>query len=155
MEFSHKEGQSLALTVSYLIDESLPLVSNLANLSRALFDGFKKVSWAGFYLANEEGNTLYLGPYQGPLACTVIPFSKGVCGYSATNKRSVLVDNVHTFEGHIACSSSTNSELVAPILKNNKVLGVIDLDSNELSNFTKEDAKILEEIASIIAKLFP
>lgn len=149
-----KDGMSVAQVAELLIDTSLPQVSNLANLSRALFDGFRNVSWAGFYLANDEGDTLYLGPYQGPLACTVIPFSKGVCGYCATTKKTVLVEDVHSFPGHIACSSLTNSELVAPIIKNGRVVAVIDLDSNERSNFTEDDARCLEEVAQIISTIF-
>ena len=78
IESISRESQSLSTVINFLIDENLPLVSNLANLSRVLFDWFKGVSWAGFYLANEENTCLYLGPYQGPLACTTIPFSKGV-----------------------------------------------------------------------------
>ena len=149
-----KQNQSLLEIVSCLIDKELPLVSNLANLSRALFDGFKGVSWAGFYLANSEGDTLYLGPYQGPLACTVIPFSKGVCGHCATSKKTVLVEDVHSFNGHIACSLLTNSEIVTPIIKDDRVVAVIDLDSNNFANFTPEDASLLEEVASVISKLF-
>lgn len=149
-----KDGLSVAKIASLLIDESLPIMSNLANLSRVLFDGFNNVSWAGFYLTNEDGDTLYLGPYQGPLACTVIPFSKGVCGHCATTKMTVLVEDVHSFPGHIACSSLTNSELVTPILKNGKVVAVIDLDSNLPSNFTEDDATALEEVAAIIARIF-
>jgi GAF domain-containing protein len=144
----------LLATVNALIDEDLPLVSNLANLSRALFDGFDSVSWAGFYLTSNSGDKLYLGPYQGPLACTTIPFNKGVCGYSATNKQTVLVKDVNNFEGHIACSSLTKSELVTPIIKDGEVVGVIDLDSNLLANFTDKDASLLQEVAKIIAKLF-
>ena len=154
IESMSRESQSLSTVINFLIDENLPLVSNLANLSRVLFDWFKGVSWAGFYLANEENTCLYLGPYQGPLACTTIPFSKGVCGFSARNKKTVLVDDVHTFKGHIACSSMTNSELVVPIFKGDRVVAVIDLDSNNFSNFTKEDAVVLEDVAFIISKLF-
>ena len=154
MKNIEKNGMSVAQIADALIDESLPIMSNLANLSRVLFDGFNNVSWAGFYLANDECDTLYLGPYQGPLACTTIPFSKGVCGHCATTKRTVLVEDVHSFPGHIACSSLTNSELVAPVLKNGKVVAVIDLDSNLPNNFTEDDARALEEVAAIIARIF-
>lgn len=149
-----KDGMSMVQIASVLIDDTLPLVSNLSNLSRSIFDGFKNVSWAGFYLANEAGDTLYLGPYQGPLACAVIPFSKGVCGHCASTKTTVLVEDVHLFPGHIACSSLTNSELVAPVLKNGRVVAVIDLDSNLPNNFTEDDAKTLEDVAAIIARIF-
>ena len=156
MEFENIKNGDLPISrvAELLIDESLPQVSNLANLSRALFDGFVGVSWAGFYLADEEGTTLYLGPYQGPLACTTIPFSKGVCGHCATTGKTVLAEDVHSFPGHIACSSLTNSELVVPVLKSGKTVAVIDLDSNNLSNFTDDDARALEEVASIISGLF-
>ena len=153
-DFLTKECKSLSTVINCVIDKNIPLVSNLANLSRVLFDWFENISWAGFYLANEEESLLYLGPYQGPLACTVIPFSKGVCGFSAREKKTVLVKNVHTFQGHIACSSRTNSELVTPIFKGNKIVGVIDLDSERLANFSEEDAKILEDAAIEISKLF-
>ena len=140
--------------INSVIDKDLPLISNLANISRVLYEGFENVSWAGFYLTLRDEQLLYLGPYQGPLACTMIPFTKGVCGEAASSKKTILVDDVHKFKGHIACSSLTNSELVSPIIKDNKVLGVIDLDSNNLGNFTNDDAKLLEEIAIIISNLF-
>lgn len=140
--------------VKSLIDTTLPLTSNLANISRLLKDGFKGVSWAGFYLSNQARDMLYLSCYQGPLACGKIPFNKGVCGKAAFTKKSILVDNVHEFPGHIACSSLTNSEVVVPIIKDNNVLGVIDLDSNEFNNFSLEDVEILESVAKEIAKLF-
>ena len=135
-----------------IIDKDVPLISNLANLSYVLKFYFKNTDWAGFYLM--KNNVLYLGPFQGDLACTVISLNAGVCGKSAYLKQSILVPNVHEFEGHIACSSSTNSELVVPIIKDEKVLGVIDLDSNLINNYTDEDVKILESIANLLADLF-
>ena len=135
-----------------IIDKDVPLISNLANLSYVLKFYFKNTDWAGFYLM--KNNVLYLGPFQGDLACTVISLNTGVCGKSAYLKQSILVPNVHEFEGHIACSSSTNSELVVPIIKDENVLGVIDLDSNLINNYTNEDVKILESIAKVIADLF-
>lgn len=135
-----------------IIDKDVPLISNLANLSYVLKFYFKNTDWAGFYLM--KNNVLYLGPFQGDLACTVISLNTGVCGKSAYLKQSILVPNVHEFEGHIACSSSTNSEVVVPIIKDENVLGVIDLDSNLINNYTNEDVKILESIANVIADLF-
>ena len=136
-----------------LVDDSLPLISNLSNLSRLIKESFSNVSWAGFYLTDESKNMLVLGPYQGPLACTRIPFNRGVCGVSAATKETLVVPNVHEFAGHIACSSLSNSEIVTPIIKNDEVIGVIDLDSNLLNNFIEEDKFILEEVANIIASL--
>jgi putative methionine-R-sulfoxide reductase with GAF domain len=145
---------NLVETARSLIDDTLPLISNLSNLSRLIYDAIPNVSWAGFYLANEEQNLLYLGPYQGPVACTRIPFEKGVCGTSAREKRAVLVENVHLFPGHIACSGDTNSEVVVPILLDGLVMGVIDLDSTKLNNFNEDDVQTLQTLARMIASLF-
>ena len=103
---------------------------------------------------DQEKKLLFLGHYQGPLACTTIELDKGVCGKSAHLKKTIVVDDVHKFDGHIACSSLTNSEIVIPILKDNCICGVIDLDSNDLSNFDESDQKGLEDIAKIISDLF-
>ena len=119
-----------------------------------LMDSFENTLWCGFYLSNELNNTLYLGPYQGPLACTIIPFGKGVCGAAALNKKTCLVPDVHKFPGHIACSSLSNSEIVVPIIKNDKVVAVIDMDSELFDNYTEEDQKLLEDAAILIGELF-
>ena len=147
-------NNSLVENVKALIDKDLPLVSNLSNLSRLIYDSISNVSWCGFYLSFEDKDELYLWPYQGPLACTLIPFGKGVCGTCALEMKTQLVPNVHECENHIACSSKTNSEIVVPIIKNNRVLGVIDLDSEEFSNFSLEDQIVLEKVSEIIKDLF-
>lgn len=144
----------LISNVKSLIDKNIPLVSNLSNLSRVIYESFENTSWCGFYITDSTKNVLYLGPYQGPLACTIIPIGKGVCGVSAESKETQLVDNVHEYPGHIACSSSTNSEIVVPVIKNNRVVAVIDLDSDLFANYTLQDQKLLEEVASIISELF-
>ena len=146
-------NDSLTQNAEALIDKEIPLVSNLSNLSRLLYEGLNNVLWAGFYLSNDKFDTLYLGPYQGPIACTTIPFNKGVCGISAYKKETIIVDNVHTFPGHIACSSLSNSEIVVPIIKNNIVYGVIDIDSTVFNNFNKNDKIALEYIANLIAEI--
>ena len=137
--------------IKEIIDSSLPLISNLSNVT-AILNQLDDINWCGFYLAENE--TLYLGPFQGEVACTVIPFSKGVCGYAASNKKTVIVDDVNQFEGHIACSSRSKSEIVVPIILNNVVKAVIDIDSPLYNRFKKEDAKLLEEVAEIIKELF-
>ncbi len=154
LQMTDRSPEELIRAAKMMIDETLPLVSNLANLARVLYDGFSNVFWAGFYLSDETKSVLYLGPYQGALACTRIAFGKGVCGSAAAKKEAILVPDVHEFPGHIACSSESNSELVVPILKNGETVAVIDLDSKEFSNFTQEDAELLTEIASIIAEIF-
>lgn len=145
---------SLRSSVIAIIDKDLPLVSNLSNLSSLFYSYFKNTSWAGFYLSFEDKDVLYLGPFQGSLACTLISFNKGVCGSAAFRKESILVEDVNKFEGHIACSSTSRSEMVIPLIKNNKVLGVIDLDSDLYNNFTSNDVKELEDIVDLIVDLF-
>ena len=145
-----KEYQDLFDKVKGVVDPTLPLVSNLANISSILYE-LEDVNWAGFYLSNKE--YLYLGPFQGEIACTKIPFSKGVCGHAYSTKSTVIVDNVNEFKGHIACSSKSKSEIVTPIFKNNEVIGVIDIDSPIYSRFTKEEQELLEKISQIIGKI--
>ena len=137
-----------------MIDPYIPLISNLSNLATLLFDEFKGTSWFGFYLVFKEKDVLYLGPYKGPLACTRIKFGKGVCGDSALSKESIIVPDVSLYKTYIACSSLAKSEIVVPILKNNETVGVIDLDSDELDNYTKDDEETLIEIANLLSELF-
>ena len=134
-----------------IIDPKLPQVTNLSNVT-AILNQLENINWCGFYLA--DGETLYLGPFQGEPACTIIPFSKGVCGYSASIKKTVIVPDVNQFPGHIACSSASKSEIVVPIIKDGLVRAVIDIDSPILDRFTFEDANLLEEAAKILEVLF-
>ena len=145
-----KEYQDLLDKVKGVVDPTLPLVSNLANISSILYE-LEDVNWSGFYLSNKE--YLYLGPFQGEVACTKIPFSKGVCGHAYSTKTTVIVDNVNEFKGHIACSSKSKSEIVTPIFKDNEVIGVIDIDSPIYSRFAKEEQEFLEEISKIIERI--
>lgn len=154
MEIKNIDKKKLLSNIEAIIDFEIPIMSNLANLSRLFMESFENTLWSGFYLSDAKSKFLYLGPYQGPLACTIIPFGKGVCGSAALNKVTNLVPNVHKFPGHIACSSLSNSEIVVPIIKNDKVVGVIDLDSTLFNNYDEEDQKLLESAANIISKLF-
>lgn len=126
------------------------LIANLANIA-AIFKYNFHFHWIGFYLKENEG--LVLGPFQGPMACTRIAKGKGVCGSAVENRASILVPDVDKFEGHIACSSLTKSELVVPVLKNNEVIMVIDIDSEHLDHFDTIDQKYMEELAEIISSL--
>ena len=137
--------------VKSLTNKELPLVSNLSNAS-AVLNQLENINWCGFYLAKDE--TLYLGPFQGEPACTVIPFGKGVCGTAAKEKRSIIVKDVNEFVGHIACSAASKSEIVVPIIKDNEVKAVIDIDSPNFSRFGDEERLLLEEIAGILRKFF-
>ena len=134
-----------------IIDKDLPLVSNLSNAS-AVLNLYPDLNWCGFYLV--KGDTLYLGPFQGEVACTIIPFGRGVCGESAKEKKTMIVPNVLEYKNHIACSSRSRSEIVVPIIKNGEVVGVIDLDSPLLNRFTDKEKKELEEISKILSELF-
>ncbi|WP_099467378.1 GAF domain-containing protein [Konateibacter massiliensis] len=131
-----------------LIDPELPLVSNLSNTAAFLWEALDEINWAGFYLLKEE--TLYLGPFQGKVACTRIQIGKGVCGTAAQEAKTQLVEDVHQFPGHIACDSASNSEIVVPIIIDKKVVGVLDIDSPKFARFKEEDRLILEELVHIL-----
>ena len=109
----------------------------LANASALINENMEDLNWAGFYLMNN--GSLLLGPFQGKVACIRIPLGRGVCGTAAQNDEILKVDNVHEFSGHIACDCASNSEIVVPIHKYGKVIGVLDIDSPKLSRFTEED----------------
>lgn len=127
-------------------------VTNMANLSALLMQTSSKVNWAGFYLYRPAKNDLILGPYQGKLACNLIPNAKGVCGTACQTKQTQLVKNVAKFPGHIACDGASQSEIVVPLLNGSHIKGVFDLDSNRLKAFNYEDQKVLEKIAKILVK---
>ena len=137
--------------VKQIVDKELPLISNLSNVS-AVLNTLPNINWCGFYLLS--GDRLFLGPFQGEVACTIIPLDKGVCGYAAKNQKTVIVDNVNEFPGHIACSSLSKSEIVVPIIKDNEVKAVIDIDAPIFNRFSQEDASLLEEIADVLKELF-
>lgn len=134
-----------------IIDPKLPLMSNLANAS-AILNQLDNINWCGFYILKD--NFLYLGPFQGEVACNIIPLNKGVCGYATSNKKTVIVDNVNEFPGHIACSTASKSEIVVPIIVNGKVKAVIDIDAPIFKRFNQEDASLLEECAIVLEVLF-
>ncbi|ORY73686.1 GAF domain-like protein [Protomyces lactucae-debilis] len=135
-------------------------VANLANAASLLWHGFhslpspsNKVNWAGFYVLDPNtSNQLILGPFQGKVACQTIRFGKGVCGQTALQAETGLVKDVHTHPDHIACDSQTKSEIVVPIIADGKVVGVIDIDCEELEGFDEEDRKYLEQYAALLAK---
>lgn len=125
-------------------------VSKLANASALLYETMENVSWVGFYILKE--NELVLGPFQGKIACSIIPLNKGVCGTSAGKNETILVKNVHEFPGHIACDSGSNSEIVIPINVNNKLYGVLDIDSYELARFNEVDQIGLESFVKTLER---
>ena len=137
--------------IKSIINKDLPLVSNLSNVS-AILNKLEDNNWVGFYLVKDD--SLYLGPFQGDVACTIILKGKGVCGTSFEKKETIIVPDVNKFSGHIACSSLSKSEIVTPIIKDNQVKAVIDIDSPIYDRFTVEDKELLEAIADLLKDLF-
>ena len=135
---------------SLLADER-DFIANAAQFSAFLYSQIEDLNWAGFYLnRNEE---LVLGPFQGQIACVRIPFGRGVCGAAAASRQTQRVEDVHAFAGHIACDSASNSELVVPLIKDDRLIGVLDLDSPSLSRFTEQDQQGIEALAAIFLRL--
>lgn len=133
--------------VRALVESETNLIANLANIAAAIKQTFG-FFWVGFYMI--EGDELVLGPFQGPIACTRIRRGRGVCGTSWEKATTLIVPDVEQFPGHIACSSESKSEIVIPIVKQGKVVGVLDVDSDELNSFDEIDAHYLEEICTYI-----
>ena len=124
-------------------------VANMANVAALLWEFLPDVNWTGFYRVVD--GALVLGPFQGKAACIRIPFGKGVCGTAAATGTTQLIDDVHAFPGHIACDANSASELVVPVMRDGKVIAVIDLDSPSLNRFDAEDAKGVDLLATILA----
>ena len=133
--------------IQSLLAGETDLYANLGNITAAIHDIFG-FFWVGFYLV--KGDELVLGPFQGPVACTRIPFHKGVCGYAYTERKTVVVPNVDEFPGHIACASASKSEIVIPVFHGDQVILVLDVDSDSLHDFSEEDQIGLEKIMGII-----
>ncbi len=134
--------------IQSLLNKNDNILSNLSNFTAALKQTFDKISWVGFYLY--DGKELYLGPFQGKVACTKIQIGKGVCGTSAEKRETMIVPDVDKFTGHIACDVESKSEIVVPIIKDDKLYGVLDLDSSSLNSFNETDRIYLEELVNIL-----
>jgi GAF domain-containing protein len=135
--------------LSSLIEGVPHKIANLANASALIYSELDGLNWAGFYLV--EGDRLVLGPFQGKPACIEIPLGRGVCGTAAAQRQTLVVPNVHLFDGHIACDSASNSEIVVPLLNGDEVVGVLDIDSPLFDRFSDEDRAGLEEFAKILS----
>ena len=135
---------------SLLADER-DFIANAAQFSAFLYHQLDDLNWAGFYLnRNEE---LVLGPFQGQIACVRIPFGRGVCGAAAASRQTQRIEDVHAFPGHIACDSASNSELVVPLIKDGRLIGVLDLDSPSVGRFSEQDQQGIEALAAIFLRL--
>lgn len=125
-------------------------IANLSNASSLLNHFLSNVNWVGFYLWKD--NELVLGPFQGMPACVRIKYGNGVCGTAAKEERTLRVEDVHSFPGHIACDAASNSEIVVPLLKNGNLIGVLDIDSPSKNRFSEEDQEGLEQFAAVLLK---
>lgn len=142
-----EQYKSLVPQIKALLTGEEDLIANLANISAALKEQFN-FFWVGFYLVKE--NELVLGPFQGPVACTRIAYNRGVCGTAWAQEETLIVPDVDEFPGHIACSSLSKSEIVLPLYIDNKIAGVLDVDSELLDNFSEIDKKYLEDILNLL-----
>jgi L-methionine (R)-S-oxide reductase len=137
----------LASQIRSLLEGERDFIANAANFAALLYHSLPDLNWAGFYLLKQ--GELVLGPFQGKPACVRIAVGKGVCGTAAEQRQIILVDNVHEFPGHIACDSESNSEIVVPLIKDQQLIGVLDLDSPLLGRFDDEDANGLNQLVSL------
>ncbi|MDU4697140.1 MULTISPECIES: GAF domain-containing protein [Paenibacillus] len=148
---SREERQNAVLSqLQALIYEESNQVANLANAAALLNFFLDDINWVGFYLF--DGQELVLGPFQGLPACIRIPLGKGVCGTSAERRETLRIEDVHAFPGHIACDAASNSEIVVPIVKDDRLIGVLDIDSPLKGRFDAEDQVFLEQFVATLTK---
>ena len=150
MFYSEKESlyQTINEQLSYLLEGEPNVLANLSNASALLKTSFPNTVFAGFYLF--DGNELILGPFQGGVSCVRIALGKGVCGESAASRQTVIVGDVKTYPNYISCDSSARSEIVVPMVKEGRLLGVLDLDSSLVDDYDDLDQKYLEEFVAIL-----
>ncbi|MDP3978146.1 MAG: GAF domain-containing protein [Pseudomonas sp.] len=141
----------LAAQLQALLADERDFIANAAQFCALLFQELAELNWAGFYLL--RGEELVLGPFQGRVACVRIPMGRGVCGVAAATRQTQRVEDVHAFAGHIACDSASRSELVVPLLKEERLIGVLDLDSPQLARFTAADQAGIEWLVGIFLQL--
>ena len=138
---------SIARRLQSLLEGERDFLANTANTAALIYEYAGDLNWAGFYF--RQGDELVLGPFQGRVACVRIPMGQGVCGTAARRGESLVVDNVHQFEGHIACDAASNAELVVPLFDEQAVVGVLDLDSTVIGRFDDEDRAGVEQLVSV------
>ena len=142
-----KRYELLYEQVKALINKENDDIANMANVAAIIHEAFN-FWWTGFYRVIDK--ELVLGPFQGPIACTRIAYGRGVCGTAWKEKKTIVVEDVHQFPGHIACNSASKSEIVVPIFKDNQVVAVLDIDSEKLATFDNVDKEWLEKIVNLI-----
>ncbi len=148
-DFEDRDGdyRRLAADLGALIAGESDFIANAANAAALLYEALPRVNWAGFYFL--RGTELVVGPFQGRPACVRIALGRGVCGTAAAERRTLVVPDVHAFPGHIACDAASRSEIVVPLLHENRLLGVLDIDSPETERFTDADAAGLEALVRV------
>ena len=143
--------RDLAFALDALFEGESDAIANMANAAAVIFETMPDVNWVGFY--RNIGGELVLGPFQGRPACIRMKFGEGVCGTAAATKQVQRVEDVHTFPGHIACDSASNSEIVVPLIRDGEVLGVLDIDSPKTARFTEEDEAGVLKLAEILSRV--
>lgn len=142
--------ENILLALDGLLEDDHFEMSILANTSAFLNQLLDNINWVGFYILKDD--YLYLGPFQGKVACTKIKVGNGVCGSAVKQQSTIVVKDVHEFPGHIACDEASNSEIVIPIFANNNIYGVLDIDSPIKNRFSNEDKEILESLVKVLEK---
>lgn len=140
----------LTAQLEALLSGERDFIANAAQFSAFVYHELEGLNWAGFYLVKDD--ELVLGPFQGKVACVRIAFGRGVCGAAAASRQTQRVEDVHAFPGHIACDSASNSELVVPLLKDGRLIGVLDLDSPRTGRFTEADQRGIEGLAAVLLR---
>ena len=154
LNFETKKQQYnvIATKMTALVSTESDFIANMANGAALLWNILKDINWSGFYLWNEDNKELVLAPFCGMPACTRLKDGKGVCNAAVIARETVVVKNVHEFPGHIACDSASNSEIVVPMIKDDKIIGVLDIDAPIFERFDDEDKAGLEKFVSILLK---
>jgi GAF domain-containing protein len=142
--------RQLSNELDLLLGDETDFIANAANFSSLLYHSLASINWAGFYI-HKEGQ-LVLGPFQGKPACIRIKIGNGVCGYAAANFKTILVEDVLNFSGHITCDSASRSEIVIPVIDNGELIGVLDLDSPKINRFDEQDQKGLEKLVEVFCE---
>lgn len=140
------------MQIAGVLDGEPNQTARLATVACLLSHAFEDFFWTGFYLVDpDKANELVVGPYQGTLGCLRIPFGRGVCGTAAADRKTLIVEDVHAFPGHIACDAASQSEIVVPVFDGDTLIGVLDVDSAKIGSFDQSDAVALERIVATIA----
>jgi len=148
MTSNNEDYQNICLSLKGLIEDETDALANLSNSAALIYNSLEELNWAGFYLYKEK--QLILGPFQGKPACIRIALGRGVCGTAAQNREVIVVEDVHQFPGHIACDAASASEIVVPIIKDDKLIGVLDIDSPVKSRFNEDDRIGLTEFVNLL-----